>query len=135
MFRQDDFGSEAGTIGAVLAFADAVEAVAGGDDPRAGGGTIQIFAEVLKYGGMFGWNCRKVVECFVDAGCQACGCDVVAQYSLIHDLGKEARLGGQLLKHVRDVFLSFRREGLLISGSSAKRNDDDLPLLCRCLSV
>ena len=84
---------------------------------------------------MFRWNCRKVIECFVDAGRQACGGYVVAQYPLIHHLGKKARLGRQFLEHVRDIVLAFGGEGLLIPGSSAKRNDDDLPLPGRGLSV
>src|SRR5947208_10251382 len=135
MLRQNDFGAEAGTVGAVLALANAVEAVAGGDHPGAGGGTVQIFAEILEDCGMFGWNCRKVVECFVDAGCQACGRHIVAQYSLIHHLSEETRLRSQLVEHVRDIFLPFGGERLLISSSSAKGNDNDFALLCRSLSM
>src|SRR5580698_8992534 len=84
---------------------------------------------------MFGWNCRKVVECFVDAGCEARGGHVVAQYPLIHHLSEETRLGSEFVEHERDILLAFGGERLLIPSSSAKGNDDDFPLLCRSLSM
>src|ERR1700759_5346253 len=84
---------------------------------------------------MFGWNCRKIIECFVDPGCQAGGRHVVAQYPLIHHLSEETRLRSEFVEHVRDILLPFGGERLLIPGSSAKRNDNDFPLLCRGLSV
>src|SRR5258708_731208 len=135
MLGQNDFRSKARTVGPVLALANPVESVAGGDHPCAGGGTVQILAEVFEYGGMFGWNCREVVECFVNAGCEACGRHVVAQYPLIHHLSEEARLGRQFVEHVRDILLPFGGKGLLIPGSSAKGNDDDFPLLRCSLSM
>src|SRR5260370_35153587 len=135
MLGQDDFGTQARTVGTVLTLANAVEPVAGGDHPGAGGGTIQIFAEILEDCGMFGWNCRKVVECFVDAGCQARGRHIVTQYSLIHHLSEETRLGSQLLEHMRYVFLPVGGECLLIPSSSAKGDENDFPLLCRGLSM
>src|ERR1700756_4462325 len=84
---------------------------------------------------MFGWNCRKVVECFVDAGCEACGRHIVAQYALIHHLSEETGLWSKLVEHVRDIVLPFGGERLLIPGSTAKGNDNDFPLLCRGLSM
>src|SRR6266550_1924401 len=135
MLRQNDFSPETRTVGTILALANAVEPIAGGDHPCAGGGTIQILAKILEYCGMFGWNCRKVIECFIDASRQACGRHVMAQYPLIHHLSKETRLGSQLLEHKRNIFLSFGGERLLIPSSSAKGNDNDLPLLCRSLSM
>jgi hypothetical protein len=59
----------------------------------------------------------------------------VTQYPLIHDLGEKARLWSQLLEHVRNIFLSIGGECLLVAGSSAKRNDNDLSLLCCGLSM
>ena len=135
MLRQNNFGAQAGTVGTILTLAYAVEPVAGGDYLRAGGRTIQIFAEMLEYCGMFGWNCRKVIECFIDASRQACGRHVMAQYALIHHLSKETRLGSQLLEHKRNIFLSFGGERLLIPSSSAKGDDNDFALLCRSLSM
>src|SRR5258705_5834754 len=84
---------------------------------------------------MFGRNCRKVIECFVDAGREACGGNVVAQYALIHHLSEEARLGSQFVEQIRDILLAFGGECLLIPSSSAKGDDDDFPLFCRSLSM
>src|SRR5437868_4785806 len=103
MLRQNDLGAEAGTVGTILTLANAVEPVAGSDYPCAGGGTVQVFAEIFEDCGMFWWNCRKVVECFVDAGCQARGRHIVAQYSLVHHLSEETGLRSKLVEHVRDI--------------------------------
>src|SRR5450755_1044075 len=84
---------------------------------------------------MFRRNCRKVVERLVYTGRQTCSRHVVAQYSLIHDLREETRLWSKLVKQIRDIFLAFDGECLLIASSSAKGNDDDFPFFCRCLSV
>src|SRR5260370_13089131 len=135
MLWQNHFRAEAGTMRAIVALADPVEPIAGGDHPGARGRAIQVFAKVLEYGGMLGWNCCKVVQCFVDTGRQACGRHVVAQYPLIYYLSEKTRLGRQLLEHVGNILLAFGGAGLLIPSPSAKRNDDDLPLLCRGLSV
>src|SRR5947209_4970734 len=122
---QNNFRAEARAIGTIVALANSIEAVAGCDNPCAGGGAIQIFAEVLEYCRVFGGAGGKVVEGFVDSGREACGCNVVAEYPLIDDLSEKSRLRGELLQHVRDVVLSFRGEGLLIACSSAKGDDDD----------
>src|ERR1700730_6047413 len=84
---------------------------------------------------MFGWNCRKIVEGFVDAGCQAGGGHIVAQYSLIHHLSEETGLRSKLVEHGRDIVLTFGGKRLLIAGSAAKGYDDDFALLCRSLSM
>src|SRR3979490_2471368 len=135
MLRQNDFGPKARTVGTVLALANPVKPVARGDHPRAGGGTVQILTKILEYCGMFRWNCCKVIECFVDAGCEARGRHVVTQYPLIHHLSEETGLRGKLVEHIGDIFLTFGGERLLIPGSSAKGNDDDFPLLRRSLSM
>jgi hypothetical protein len=84
---------------------------------------------------VLGWNCRKVIEGFVDAGRETRGRHIVTEYSLIHHLGEEAGLRSQLLEHVRNILLPFGCEGLLIASASAKRNHYDLSLLCRSLSI
>ena len=45
-------------------------------------------------------------------------------------LGEKARLGYQFVEQVGDILLSLRREGLLVSCTSAEGDDNCLPLLC-----
>jgi hypothetical protein len=79
--------------------------------------------------------CGKVVERFVDSGREACSRNIVSKDTLVHHLGEEAGLRGQLMQQVRDILLALRSERLLIPRASAKGNDDDLPLLCRSLAM
>ena len=109
-------------------FADAIEAVAWRDHPCVGRGTPQVFAEVFEDGGMLGGNGGKVVECFVDAGGEACGCNVMAQNSLVGDMRKEARLRSHFSQHVRNIFLALGSEGFLIASAAAEGDHDDLAL-------
>jgi len=92
VLRQNHSCSQARTVGTVAAFSDAIEPVAGGDDPCVGGGALQVLAEVLECRGVFRGKGSKVVDRFIDAGCQACGCHIVAQDSPIHHLREESRL-------------------------------------------
>src|SRR6266702_2364066 len=54
---------------------------------------------------------------------------------LVRHMREKARLRNQFVQQVRNVFLALGRKGLLIPGASAKRDDDNLPLLARCLSA
>src|SRR5580704_6610894 len=128
MLGEDDPGSLAWTIRATVALSNTVETIAGRDYPCIGGGALEIFAEILKNGRVFGRDGGEVIEGFVHAGGQARGRDVVAQDSLVRDVGEEARLGGELVQHVGDVFLALRRKCFLVAGSAAEGDDNDFPL-------
>jgi len=47
----------------------------------------------------------------------------------VRDMREEARLRRQLLQHVRNVVLAFRRKGFLVARTTAKRHHDHLALL------
>ena len=115
-------------IGAALALADAIEAVARRNHPRIGRRPLQILAEILEDGGMLGRHGGEVIQGFVDSGGEAGGGDVVAQNSLVGHVGEEARLRRQLAEHVGNVFLPLGREGLLVPRAAAERDHDDLAL-------
>ncbi len=89
MLGQNHSCSQARTIGTVAAFSDAIEPVAGSDDPRVRGWALQVLAEVLENRRVFRGKGSKVVNRFVYAGCQAGGGHVVAQDSPIHHLREE----------------------------------------------
>src|SRR5438445_372128 len=78
---------------------------------------------------MFGRKRGKVVDRFVDASGQACGRNIVAQDSAIHDLGKEGRLRDEFTYEVRNVFLTFWRKSLLVSCSSTEGDHHYFPAL------
>ena len=59
------------------------------------GGRLRSLRKYSKTVGMIGRDGGKVVEGLVDAGGQAGGGDIVAQDSLVHDLGEEAALGAR----------------------------------------
>ena len=98
-------------------------------------GASKVLAEIFEDGGMLGSNCGKIIESFVDAGREAGRGNVVAQDSVVGNVREEARLRNQLIEQVGNVFLTFRREGLLISGAAAEGDDDDLALLADGLSA
>ena len=136
MFRQNYAGAQIGTIGTVAACANAIEPIAGSDDPRVRSGALQVLSKVLKYRGVFGRYGSKVVDCFIYAGCDTCGGHVVAKDSSVHDLREKSGLRNEFANQVRDVFLPFRREGFLISRAASESDDDYFPLLrgshCPC---
>src|SRR5205814_2809813 len=77
MLRQNYFCAQSRAVGTVAAFSNAIEPVAGSDDPGIGGGALQVLAEIFEDGRMFGRKGSKIVDGFVDTSRQAGGCDVV----------------------------------------------------------
>src|ERR1039457_529234 len=55
-------------------------------------------------------------------------CHIMAKNSVIHYLREERRLRNQFIHQMRNIFLSFRCEGLFIARSAAKGNHDRLLL-------
>ena len=125
MLGENHAGAEAGTEGAIAAFADAIETVAGSDDPGVGGGAFEIFAEIFEDSGRVWGDRGEIVEGFIGAGGEAGGGDIVAEDAAVDDLREEGRLRDKLLHQVGDIFLSFGSEGFLIAGAAAKGDDDD----------
>src|SRR5437879_8338350 len=115
----------------MTALPDAVKTVAGRDHPGIGRWPLQIFAEIFEHRGRFGGNRGEVVERFINAGRQAGSCNVVAQDSAIHDLGKEAGLRDQVAHQVRDIFLPFQHERFLIASSATEGDHHYLSLASR----
>src|ERR1700720_3083783 len=85
---------------------------------------MQVSAEILENGRMFGRDCGKVVEGFVRAGSKARRSHIVAQDAAIDDLREKGGLGNHLAHQVRYVFLALRREGFLIARAPTKSDDD-----------
>src|SRR5437763_16600128 len=112
--RQNDAGAQSRTIGAVPAFTNTVEAIAGSDYPGIGCGTLQILAEVFENRGIFGRYRGKVVEGLVNAGRQTGSGYVVAEDAAIDDLAEEGRARYELTKKVLDIVLAIRREGFIV---------------------
>src|SRR6266852_7825222 len=96
MLRQNDAGAKAGPVRAVIAFADAVETVAGSHNPSIRRRTLQVSAEIFKNGGMFRWKRSEIVDRLVDSRGETGRCHVMPQNSAIHDLGKKGGLRDQL---------------------------------------
>src|SRR5262249_12172351 len=88
-FWQNDARAETRSVGMVGAFSDAVEAVAGGYDPRIGRRPLEIFAVIFEHRRRLRRNGGKVVESFVDAGSEAGGGYVVAEDSAVDHLREE----------------------------------------------
>src|SRR5450432_1453446 len=126
MLGQDDPRAQAWTVRTVTAFADAVKAVAGSNDPSIRGGPVQVLTEVFKNGGMFRRNSGKVIKRLVGPGSETGGGNIVAQNAAVDDLGEEGRLRNHLAHQVRDVLLALGSERLLVARASAKSDDDDL---------
>src|SRR5437660_9038915 len=95
MLGQDHFRAQSRTVGTMAAFSNAIEPVAGSDDPGIGGGMIQVLTEVFEDGRMLRGKGSKVVNGLIYAGCQAGGCHVVAQDSAVHHLREEGGLGDE----------------------------------------
>src|SRR5256885_6242054 len=71
MLRQNYFCAQSRAVGTVAAFSNAIEPVAGSDDPGIGGGALQVLAEIFEDGRMFGRKGSKIVDGFVDTSRQA----------------------------------------------------------------
>src|SRR5579862_7507013 len=76
---KNDLSALAQAVGAMAAFADAVEAVAGGDNPGVRSGALKIAAEIFKDGGVFRRQGSEIVDGLVGTSRQAGRGDVVAQ--------------------------------------------------------
>src|ERR1035438_5905537 len=100
MLGKDDRSTGSRAIRAAIAFANAVEPITGRDNPCIGRPALQVLAEVFEDRGMLGGNGGKVIEGFIDAGCEAGRGNVVAEYSLIGNVGEEARLRNELVEQV-----------------------------------
>src|SRR5713101_9015982 len=129
MLGKNNAGTEASAVGAVVAFADAVETVARCDDPGVGGRAFQIFAEIFENGGMLRRERSEIVDRLIDARSEAGGRDVMSEDSAVHHLRKKRGLRNQLPHQMRNIFLPLGRESLLVSRSTAERDDNDLPFL------
>src|SRR5580700_9330520 len=126
MLGKNHSGPQARAIGTVAAFADAIETVAGSNDPCVRRRALAVFAKVFKHRRVLRGKRGKIVDGFLDSCSQACGGDIVAQDSAIDHLGEESRPGNEFAHEMRDVSLALRRERLLVARSPAKRDDDYL---------
>src|SRR6266853_6181926 len=124
MLWQDHSGAQTGPVQAVTALADAVESVAGSDNPGIRRGAFQILAKILENGRRLWRLRRKVIECFINAGSKARCRNIMAEDAMIHHLCEEARLRNQLVHQVRNILLPFRRKRFLIPRASTKSNND-----------
>src|SRR5207245_5470731 len=131
MLGQNYFCSQSRTIGTMAAFSNAIEPVAGSDDPGIGGGTFQVLTEIFEDGRMLRGKGSKVVDGLIYAGCQAGGCNVVAQDSAVHHLREEGGLGDEFAHQVRNVFLAFGSEGFLVACTTATGKHDNFALARR----
>src|SRR5437762_3495871 len=129
--RQYYFCAPCRSVGTVAAFSNAIERVAGSDDPGIGGGALQVLAEIFEDGRMFGRKRSKIVDGFVDTSRQAGGCDVVAEDSSIDHLREKGGLRDEFAHEVRNVFLAFRGEGFLVARATAEGDDDHFSLAGR----
>src|SRR5205807_10173524 len=112
---------------AVAALADAIKSITGSNDPRVRSRPLQCFPKVLEYRGRFRGERRKVIYGFVDTRRQACGSNVVPEYSPVDHLGEKRRLRDELAHQVGNVFLTFRRKSLLIARPAAEGDHHHLP--------
>src|SRR5438105_320592 len=131
MLGQNHLRAQSRTVGTVAAFSNAIEPVAGSDDPGIGGGTFQVLTEIFEDGRVLRGKGSKVVDGLIYAGCQAGGCNVVAQDSAVDHLREESGLGDELPHEVWDVFLSFGSEGFLVACTTAKGDHDHFALASR----
>src|SRR5437016_2009584 len=131
MLGQDHFRAQSRAVRTMAAFSNAIEPVAGSDDPGIGGGTFQVLTEIFEDGRMLRGKGSKVVDGFIDASRQAGGRDVMAQDSAVHHLREEGGLGDEFAHQVRNVFLAFGSEGLLVACTTAKGNHDHFALAGR----
>src|SRR2546429_796049 len=131
MLGQDHFRAQSRAVRTMAAFSNAIEPVAGSDDPSIGGGTFQGLTEIFEDGRMLRGKRSKVVDGLIYAGCQAGGCHVVPQDSAVHHLREEGGLGDELPHKVWNVLLAFGSEGFLVACTTAKGNHDHFALAGR----
>src|SRR5437667_11323342 len=81
MLGQNYFCSQSRTIGTMAAFSNAIEPVAGSDDPGIGRGTLQVLTEVFEDGRMLRGKGSKVGNSLIYAGCEAGGRDGIGHGS------------------------------------------------------
>ena len=117
---KNDPGTQSRTESLVGAFADPREAVAGRYHPTVRRRALEVSPEIFEDGGIVGRHRREVVECFVGAGDNAGGGNVVAEDAAIHHLGKEGGLRNQLVQQVGNVFLPVRHERLVVASAAAE---------------
>src|SRR5581483_166672 len=110
----------------MVALTDPIEAVAWRHNPCVGRRPLELLAEILEHGRMFGRNRCKVVERLVNARREAGGGNVVAENAAVHDLRKERGLWREFGQQVRDVLLSRWRKGFVVARAAAECDDDDL---------
>src|SRR5262245_50228171 len=122
-FWQDNFRAKARTERAGIAAANAIETVAGSDDPRIVRRTLQISAEIFEDCRVLWWNRGEIVKGFIDACCQAGRGDVVSQNAAILNTRKECASRQQFLKKMRNVLLALRPEGFFVEAASAERDN------------
>src|SRR5581483_3956049 len=96
-FWENHTRAHPGTIRTVSTLADAVESVTWRNHPRICRGPLQILTKVFDDSWIFRRHGCKVVEAFVDTGCQACGRHIMPQDAPIHDLAEECGLRNELL--------------------------------------
>src|SRR5437016_13048630 len=131
MLRQNYFCAQSRAVGTVAAFSNAIETVAGSDDPGIGGGALQVLSEIVEDGRMFRGKGGKIDDRFVDTSRQAGGCDVVAEDSAIDHLREKGGLRDEFAHEVRNVFLAFGSEGFLVARAAAEGDDDHFSLAGR----
>src|SRR5438477_2336969 len=124
MLGQNYFCSQSRAVRTMAAFSNAIEPVAGSDDPGIGGGTFQVLTEIFEDGRMLRGKGSKVVDGFIDASRQAGGGDVMAQDSAVHHLREEGGLGDEFAHQVRNVLLAFGSEGFLVARAAAEGDHD-----------
>src|SRR5579859_1882719 len=125
-FGENDSRSHPGAVRTTTTFTDAVESVAGRDNPSVGGGPFQIPAEVFKDRGIFRRHRSKVVKFFIHAGGQAGRCNIVPKNSPIDYLGKKSSLGDELSEKVGNIFVAFQHENFFVTRATSKRDNDGL---------
>ncbi len=114
-----------GAKGAMIAAADAIETVAGSDNPGILSGALEILAKVFKDGGMLRRKRGEIVDGFIDASGKAGGGHIVAEDAAIDDLREERGLRNEFADQVRNIFLTFGSEGFLVARSATEGYDDD----------
>src|SRR5262245_17448141 len=123
-FWQDNLRAIARTERAGVAAANAIETVAGSDDPRVARRTPQIPAEIFEDGRELWWNRGKIVKSFIDTCCQASSGDVVSQNAAIFNPRKECALRKKFLEKMRNVLLTLRPECFFVAAASAECYND-----------
>src|SRR6201994_1363870 len=123
LLGQNDPGSLP-LVSTVTAEADLLEAVARCDHPGVIHRAAQSAAKVFEDSRI---ACRlrdEVIERLVPTRDDASSSDVMPKDAAVHHLGEERSLRDELIQKMRDVLLAFDGEGLLITRSASKGDDD-----------